>query len=81
MDPHSSNVPDRQTFIRLTEDPGLYTWVLTFLPAAARLRRAGARRDFCCRASFAHGSEVRSPRIQMAVYTLQHSAHKLQLRS
>jgi hypothetical protein len=35
MDPHSSNVPARQTFIRLTEDPGRQPWVLILLPAAA----------------------------------------------
>jgi len=34
-----------------------------------RLRRDGHRREFCCRAVLGHDPEVRSPRIQMAVYT------------
>jgi len=67
LDPRGSIVPARQP-IRLTEGPGLQPWVLILPPNAARLRRAGRRREFCCRAVFGHDPEVRSPRIQLAVY-------------
>jgi hypothetical protein len=68
MDPHSSNVPARQTFIRLTEGPGRTPWVLILRLPLAVYARLAVTASFAAHL-FGHGPKVRSPRIEVAVYT------------